>query len=139
MAMNKAMDFRTLLRGRLDRDGWEVAAIDDDTDWWVDQHWEIRSMRQAHGLTIFLNFMVDPMYEGADKSSAVWSITASTCLPTGSTDRKDEVATMVLQKGRLNRNLSEFVCRLNTYRDDRHRASNVDLTLGSSGRGDNCC
>jgi hypothetical protein len=125
MAVNKAMDFRTLLHGRLDKDGWEVAAIDDDTDWWVDQHWEIRSTRQAYGLTLFLNFMVDPMYDGADKSSAVWSITASTCLPAGSKDKKDEITAMVLQKGRLNRNLSEFVRQLNAYRDNRHRSQNV--------------
>jgi hypothetical protein len=26
-------------------------------------------------LTLFLNFMVDPLYEGADKRGAVWSIT----------------------------------------------------------------
>jgi hypothetical protein len=125
MAMNKAMDFRTLLRGRLDDDGWKVAAIDNDTDWWVDQHWKIRSTRAANGLTLFLNFMVDPLYEGADKRSAVWSITASTSLPTGRTDTKSEVATLVLQKGRLIRNLGEFICQLNAYRNSRHRSQNV--------------
>ncbi|MPZ39066.1 MAG: hypothetical protein GEU95_13610 [Rhizobiales bacterium] len=125
MAANKAMDFRTLLRDRLDHDGWEVAAIDDDTDWWVDQHWRIRSVRQANGLTLFVNFMVDPQYEEADKSSAVWSITASTCLPSGRTDTKSEVAAMVLKKGRLIPNLSGFVCQLNAYRDSRHRPQNV--------------
>ena len=125
MAVNKATDFRTLLRGRLDDDGWEVAAIDDDTDWWVDQHWKIRSTRAANGLTLFLNFMVDPLYEGADKRSAVWSITASTCLPTGRTDRHSEVATLVLQKGRLIRNLGEFICQLNAYRNSRHRSQDV--------------
>jgi hypothetical protein len=125
MAVNKATDFRTLLRGRLDHDGWEVAAIDDDTDWWVDQHWKIKSTRQANGLTLFLNFMVDPMYEGADKSGAVWSITASTCLPSGRTDTKNQIAEMVLQTGRLIPNLNEFICQLNTYRDSHHRSQHV--------------
>ena len=32
MAVTEATNFRTLLRGRLDHDGWEIATIDDDTD-----------------------------------------------------------------------------------------------------------
>jgi hypothetical protein len=119
MAASKAMDFRTLLRDRLDRDGWEVMAIDDDTDWWVDQHWEIRSTRQANGLTLFLNFMVDPQHEGTHKSNAVWSITASTRLPAGRTDTTGQVAAMVKQKGRLARNLNAFIGELNAYRNSQ--------------------
>src|SRR5215813_3551693 len=61
------MDFRALLRNRLDQNGWEVATIDDDTDWWVDQHWEVRSTRQANGLTLFLNLLVDPQHEGTQQ------------------------------------------------------------------------
>ena len=117
MAVRKAIDFRTLLRDRLDHDGWEVTAIGDDTDWWVDQHWEIRSTRQAYGLTLFLNFMVDPQHERMHKSNAVWSITASTRRPAGRTDTAGEVAAMVLQKGRLARNLNGFIGELNAYRN----------------------
>jgi len=119
LAVSKATDFCTLLRGRLDHDGWEIATIDDDTDWWIDQHWEIRSTRQAYGLTLFLNFMVDPMYEGRDKSSAVWEITASTRRPTERLDTTGQVAEMAMQKGRLARNLNGFIGELNAYRNSR--------------------
>jgi len=119
LAVSKATDFCTLLRGRLDHDGWEIATIDDDTDWWIDQHWEIRSTRQAYGLTLFLNFMVDPMYEGRDKSSAVWEITASTHRPTERGDTTGQVAEMAMQKGRLARNLNGFIGELNAYRNSR--------------------
>ena len=116
------MDFRALLRNRLDQNGWEVATIDDDTDWWVDQHWEVRSTRQANGLTLFLNLMVDRQHEGTHKSNAVWSITASTRLPAGRTDTTGQVAAMAMQKGRLDRNLNVFIGELNDYRNDRHRS-----------------
>jgi hypothetical protein len=41
------------------------------------------------------------MMVGARKRNAVWSITASACLPTERTDTKSEVATLVLKKGQL--------------------------------------
>jgi len=34
----------------------ETQVTSDNTDWWVDQHWKIRSTRAANGLPLFLNF-----------------------------------------------------------------------------------
>jgi hypothetical protein len=71
--------------------------------------------RASHGIKSNSNPapVQQPFHPGAGfRWNAVWSITASTRQPAGWTDTKSEVATLVLEKGRLIRNLREFICQL---------------------------
>lgn len=60
MTRTKRKNTRDQILARLADSGWERTGIDDDTDWWVDEHWTIRSVRQEYGLTLVMSFLVDP-------------------------------------------------------------------------------
>ena len=121
MTKTKRKNTRDQILARLADNGWERTGIDDDTDWWVDEHWTIRSVRQEYGLTLVMSFLVDPQYEGHDKSSAVWMITAATQYPENRLDEQVKVADLDLQKGRLGRNLAKFIEEIDRYRNSEHQ------------------
>ncbi len=53
-----------LLRGLRDH-GWEQILVDPDgIDWWADEVWTLRSVREHHGFNLVLAFLVDPGWEG---------------------------------------------------------------------------
>ena len=98
--------------------GWELVEIDDFTEWWAEEHWRISSRKHHWGTELWLSFLVDPMYEGNDKSSAVWAVQAATTKPTSRpVNDGNEVATLVLSKGHYRENTRKFVEEINGYRD----------------------
>src|SRR5262245_27441616 len=76
-----------LLAGLISR-GWEQVEVDEGgTDWWADEHWRIRSIREAYGLELILTFLVDPGFDRPrKKGQAIWAIGASADMPR---DRQD--------------------------------------------------
>jgi hypothetical protein len=117
MIKTKQKNYRDQILARLTDAGWERTCIDSDTDWWVDEHWTIFSVRQEYGLTLTLNFLVDPMFKGSDKHKAVWLITASTQQPRDRPDEENIIAELYMQKGYFNEKLIAFIAGINRYRD----------------------
>jgi hypothetical protein len=117
MSKMRSKSWRNQLLAWLSDSGWERTAIDDDTDWWVDEHWTISSVRQNYGLVLILNFLVFPYSEGAERSTTVWLVTATTRKPAGRDDDTGLIAEAHLQKGHFNENLKTMVEAINRFRD----------------------
>jgi hypothetical protein len=73
--------FKQQLLDLLRDHGWELVSRDGDTDWWVEEHWLVRSVRENWGAKLVLSFLVDPHYNGPKKSRAIWMIGATTEMP----------------------------------------------------------
>jgi hypothetical protein len=73
--------FKQQLLDLLRDHGWELVSRDGDTDWWVEEHWLVRSVRENWGAELVLSFLVDPHYNGPKKSRAIWMIGATTEMP----------------------------------------------------------
>jgi hypothetical protein len=115
----KAMQhYKQLLLKALDDDGWELESRDDDTEWWADEHWLIRSTRQNWGLELTLSFLVDPQYEGHEKEKAVWAIAANSGTPLGRLAAEKAVALMPMTRGKFDERLRAFVHSLNRHRSE---------------------
>ena len=111
--------YKELLLKKLSDSGWELFEKDDETDWWVESVWKIRSIKQNYGKVIFVLFLVDPQYDGTNKSSAVWAVGAFEKLPL---DRplEDGISIMDMVKGKFDEKLAQFVTEINRYRDEAH-------------------
>ena len=78
--MSRRFDhIRALALDYFARGGWELADVDRDTEGWACEHWTIVSIRQLPGLKIVPTFLVDPMFEGSNKASAVWAVWTTEC------------------------------------------------------------
>ncbi|MCG7563099.1 hypothetical protein [Pseudoalteromonas sp. McH1-42] len=107
--------YKEMLFSKLVQSGWEIIHESDNTEWWLESSWKIRSIKQNYGLECFILFLVDPQYEGNDKSSAVWAIEAFKNLPSAR-PLNTGVAAMNMIKGQFDVKLSVFVNELNEYR-----------------------
>ncbi len=96
--------YKELLLKQLTDSGWELVAEHDDTDWWLESAWQIRSIKQSYGLEIYVLFLVDPGYEGQHKSSAVWAVGAFAGLPS-SRPLNNGIKTVSLSHGKLKHNI----------------------------------
>lgn len=68
-------------------------------------------------MNLTINFLIDPLYEGSNKSAAVWTITASTQRPIDRLDSQNNVAELFMQKGRFEEKLIAFIEDINRHRD----------------------
>jgi hypothetical protein len=109
--------YKELLLGKLASTGWELLALDDDTDWWLEESWKIKSIQQNWGEEIYILFLVDPQYEGRIKSQAVWAVRAVKEVPVDRPLGNECILEMDLQKGKLDHNLEVFVQGINEYRN----------------------
>ena len=109
--------YKQLLLNKLYDAGWELATQDTDTDWWLEEIWSIKSVRQNWGYELFILFLVDPLYEGNNKSQAVWAVTATTELPPDRITAENGVALMDLVKGKFDQKLSKFAELVNQHRN----------------------
>lgn len=74
---------RTELLTLLLEQGWRVARIEEDLDWWADEMWQLESVWSPVGSRAYVTFLVDPQFEGArKKGDAVWAVMASLFKPT---------------------------------------------------------
>lgn len=109
--------YKELLLKKLADSGWELVAQDDDTDWWLEQSWKIKSIQQNWGEEIYILFLVDPQYEGTKKSQAVWAVMAVNEVPTERPLGDEGVIQMDLVKGKFDQKLQDFVEGINEYRN----------------------
>lgn len=105
-----------LLAGLTSR-GWERVEIDEEgTDWWADEHWRIRSIREAWGLDIVLTFLVDPNFVGPrKKGQAICAIGASADTPCDRLDVLKDIE-LCMYKRRFDEKLESFLGQLDEYR-----------------------
>lgn len=111
--------YKELLLKKLTDSGWELTEEVDDTDWWLESYWKIKSVRQNYGQELFVLFLVDPQYDGHNKGSAVWAVGAYERKPT---DRplEDGISVISMMKGKFDEKLSEFVNEINVHRNQVH-------------------
>ena len=107
--------YKELLLTKLSQTGWEFIEEDDDTDWWLESSWKIKSIRESYGLEIYILFLVDPQYDGINKSSAVWAVGAYKEIP-AERPMGNEITEMDMVKGKFDQKLTEFVDNVNFYR-----------------------
>ena len=67
----------------------------------------------------YILFLVDPQYDGNNKSSAVWAVGAFEKLPL-SRPLVDGISLMDMVKGKFDQKLTKFVIEINGYRDEVH-------------------
>lgn len=108
--------FKQMLLKLLSERGWELISRDSDTDWWVEEHWLIRSVRENWGQELILSFLVDPQYDGHIKRQAIWAIGATEEVPQNRLSAERGIARMRLVKGQFRENLAAFVDRLGEHR-----------------------
>ena len=117
MVKTKNKNTEDQLLDRLSNAGWSIVAKDDDTSWWVDEHWTIRSTSQNYGFELVVNFLVDPMYEGKDKAANVWLVTATSSKPKDRRQAESAPAGMVLSRGKIPENIVKFIEQLDGIRN----------------------
>ena len=86
-------------------------------DWWLEELWRIKSVKTNWGYELLILFLVDPQYEGTDKSQAIWAISASEEMPTVMNYNDCHIAQMDLVKGKFSQKLGEFVGLVNSHRN----------------------
>jgi hypothetical protein len=109
--------YKELLLQKLSTTGWELIEQDDDTDWWLDETWRIKSIQQGWGEEIYILFLVDPQYEGTKKDTAVWAVMAVNEVPTERPIGNQGIIEMDLVKGKFDQKLEGFVQGINEYRN----------------------
>ena len=109
--------YKELLLDKLSKEGWELEENNEDIkEWWFESYWRVKSIRQAYGHEVYILFLVDPQYDGQDKSSAVFSIGAFTKLPPEKL-QSEGICTIYLVKGKLELNILEITQQLNEHRN----------------------
>jgi len=110
--------YKELLLKKLADSGWKLTEQDNDTDWWLEEAWKIKSIQQKWGEEIYILFLVDPQYEGTKKSQAVWAVMAVKEVPEDRPLSDEGIFEMDLQKGKFDQKLEEFVQGINVYRNN---------------------
>jgi hypothetical protein len=109
-----------LLRALMDS-GWELVERVEGEEWWLEEWWKIRSVKQHWGYELFIVFLTDPMYAGVEKHRNVWAIAAFTELP-GRRPLDEGIATIALQKGKFDTNLGSLIGAIDQHRHSSPRA-----------------
>lgn len=110
--------YKELLLKKLSVSGWELMEQDDNTDWWLDEAWRVKSTAQHWGEEIYILFLVDPQYEGTKKDTAVWAVMAAKEVPIERPTGSQGIIQMDLQKGKFDEKLQRFVQGINDFRDN---------------------
>ncbi len=109
--------YQKQLLALLNTTGWELQAIDTETEWWSAEQWKLLSMKANFGLVVWIDFLVDPSYMGTEKLSHVWGIGASSCQPDHRLEAERGIAHLSMQKGQFAPKVDAFVRAINSWRD----------------------
>lgn len=110
--------YKEILLNKLTLSGWELIQQDTDTDWWLEESWGIKSVKQNWGEELNILFLVDPQFEGSDKSQAVLAIMATKSIPHERPIGDEGIVQMDLVKGKFDQKLEAFIQSINEYRDN---------------------
>lgn len=107
--------YKEYLLKKLIDNGWELICCEDDTEWWAEEFWTVKSIKHNYGFTAVIGFLVDLQYDGSDKRSAVDSICACSSIPKTYTEARQGIM-MYLTRGKFNENISQLVNKLDKIR-----------------------
>ena len=99
----------------LSRQGWRVVERErDDLEWWADEIWTVESEWRPRGFSVYLTWLVDPMYDGdRQPGQAVWAVGTSVQRPK---DRSEAEGKPILGLNHWPRALAEFLEGLSRLR-----------------------
>lgn len=116
--MKKMSNYKQQIEEKLIENNWEIIEIDSSEEWWVDEHWKIKSIKHVARIQIVIVFKVDPLFEGnRKKGQGIGEIDALTIFPKDWIDRTNSIALLSMTKGKFNIKLEEFLKDLNDYRN----------------------
>jgi len=55
---------RAELLSQLSENGWRIASIEQNLEWWADEMWLIESTWSPVGSNAYVTFLVDPQFDG---------------------------------------------------------------------------
>jgi len=112
------MTYKAQLLAALISNGWELVQTETQhPEWWCDQYWVVRSVREMWGMELFIFFLVDPQWEGPRKSGqGVWEIAATAQMPSDWLEAARGIATIPMSKRRWDHKLATFISELTDYR-----------------------
>ena len=115
--MKTAKKYKNQLRIELSRSHWEIVEIDIDSEWWVEEHWKVRSSSKEFGYLLILSFLVDPHTTDSGKSHLISEVLAGTAKPTDPLDRAQAIAELDMRKGYFGEKLGAFLQEIDRHRD----------------------
>ena len=111
--------YKQLLLDHLQQNGWELISHRKGEDWWIEEQWQIRSVKQNWGYELAILFLNNPYSEGNERPT-VNAVIATTKVPTSLIKTEHEVARVELAKGRLDEKLTHFIHELEQHRDNAY-------------------
>jgi hypothetical protein len=110
--------YKKILLDALTGEDWELIEVDDYShDWWCDEHWLIRSVRESWGIEVMIFFLVDPQTDfPRKKGEGIWAITATDKFPETWGGASRGIAILPLSKRKFDQKLERFLSSLNQYR-----------------------
>jgi hypothetical protein len=110
--------YKELLLSRLNHSQWELEFIDSGEEWWLEELWTVKSLSRGYGMTVYISFLVDPIYDGPKKSQAIWSVVVSQSkFESRPIAEAEVIAEMSISRGNLMESVVSFVELLNQYRN----------------------
>jgi hypothetical protein len=110
--------YKEQLQSALVDAGWEHAESIEIDEWWADDCWKIRSVKQSWGMEVLISFLIDPQWDGAHSGERppVWAIMATEDLPEAWNTEK-RIALLSMSSRKFEPKLAEFVAALGAYRN----------------------
>jgi hypothetical protein len=100
------------------KSGWElVTSSVEFNEWFIDEQWKIKSIKENWGLELYVTFMVDPQWVGLrKKGQGVNNIIASLDSPHYFSKARNQVCELWISKRKFNVKLKEFLNGVNSFR-----------------------
>lgn len=125
MTRNKTIAYGQKIRSRLNDSGWELEAIEPESEWYATEHWRFISQRQAYGHGIYISFMIDP--QCADQKT-IRCVRAGTNIPTYFHQADGEIAELYMSRGMFSEKLDAFIKAINECRNKVHMRTEMQET-----------
>ena len=109
--------YKKLLIEALSESGWEQDQIvTDGLEWWADEMWKLRSVKESWGFEIWLTCMVDPHWEGARRKGQGVGFIGATVHQPEVRDEESSGAALSMRRGRFDEKLEVFIADLDRMR-----------------------
>lgn len=110
-------NYKSQIEKELVKSDWEITLIDTLDEWWIEEFWEIKSVKRGYPLKLVIIFEVDPMsINNGDNSYLIWNIEAFKELPKDKFNKEQSIASLSMTKRKFNVKLDEFMKGINEAR-----------------------
>ena len=101
--------YKKQLLAALVKQGWSLNNIASDDHWWLEEQWSLNSVKDNFGFELFLSFVTDPMWEGAESDAPVAQIVLSKERPRERSFDDMALAILDMNRGFFEEQLSLFI------------------------------